>query len=276
MSWQAVADVLENSPSYGADRLVELAIAERADEFGAGSRGSMEDVARRANLLRFREIAKPSDTASAAEKVEFERLRSNAARSARRSVRKLEGLRRVEHYETTLKGVRVYRVCLGRTPCPGGDMVSGVEKPGEDTESGLPGHGVLPGGTTGPASPDTVSSKPSLNQPSKSEDEPKQHSSSISDDRESRSSLVAVAASRKQKLHRQVEREADRRELATLRDQLTTSRHPRQTERSIETLERELGLASDDPVVAAALDAWSGWVGDQLSHVASRCEAVAA
>ncbi len=276
MSWQAVADVLENSSSYGADRLVELAIAERADEFGAGSRGSMEDVARRANLLRFREVAKPSDAASDAEKVEFERLRGNAARSARRSVRKLESLGRVEHYETTLKGVRVYRVCLGRTPCPGEDMVSGVERAREDTVSSLPGHGDLRVGTTCPPSPDTVSSKPSLNPPSKSEDEPKQHPSSISDDRGSRISLVAVAAGRKQELHRRVEREADLRELETLREQLPMSRHPGQTRRSIEILERELGLVSDDPAIASELASWSDWVGDQLLHAASQCEAVAA
>ena len=68
----------------------------------------------------------------------------------------------------------------------------------------------------------------------------------------------------KESLHRQVGREADLRELETLREQLPTSRHPKQTERSIDTLERELGLVSDDPIVTAELDSWSGWAGERL------------
>ncbi len=99
-------------------------------------------------------------------------------------------------------------------------------------------------------------------------------SRSISSDRGSSPSLVALPATRKQALHQQVERDADRRELATLRHQLPTSRHPEQTKRSIETLERELGLISDDPAVASSLASWSGWVGNQLT-VGQR-EAVAA
>lgn len=100
-------------------------------------------------------------------------------------------------------------------------------------------------------------------------------SKSISGDRGSSPSLVALPATRKQALHRQVERDADRRELAKLRKQLPTSRHPEQTKRSIETLERELGLASEDSVVAVELDGWSGWAGELLNTAEQR-EAVAA
>lgn len=105
MSWQAVAWCMNPPKAYGADYLVLLAIAERADKDGRESYGSVEDIARRANLCRFGEIAEPS-----------KRVRENAMRSARRSLAKLEAEGRVEDCGAARRGTRNRRVCMDQGP----------------------------------------------------------------------------------------------------------------------------------------------------------------
>lgn len=184
-----MADVLANSPSCGANRLVEIAIAERADENGCGSRGSVEDVARRANLGAFREKQRPASelycekpTAEKGKRrlkyltdcdcpgCEFEKALDRACRSARRSIRALEQMGRLGISGKTVKGVRIYRVFLGRA---GADTTSGVEGRGGPGAT-RDGHSVRWDRTTDPVAADTVSPKPSLNPKSKSSKDRKQ------------------------------------------------------------------------------------------------------
>lgn len=171
MSWQAVADVINHSPSYGSDRLVEIAIAERANEVGGNSKGSMADIARRANLCRFREVDKADD--------DYLKKYEAATRAARRSVRSLEGMGRVEGGEKTTRGVVVYRIVMEKTPdtvsgaSSAPDMVSGVEGgvPTPDTMSGTPDHMSGSPRTQCPVTPDTVSPKPPFNPNPESQNE---------------------------------------------------------------------------------------------------------
>lgn len=90
---------------------------------------------------------------------------------------------------------------------------------------------------------------------------------SLSDQKSTENSNSPFLTS-KQALHRQAERDANLADLLTLRQQLPTSRHAEQTQRSIEALERELGLVSDDPEVTAHLATWSGRAAEHLAVAA--------
>lgn len=229
MSWQAVADVLDHSPSYGADRLVELAIAERADEHGQNSYGSMADIARRANLTRFREVS--------ADDPDYLKRYDNATRAARRSVRNLQDLGRVQAYGATSRGVALHRILFGRLPgvvTP--DTMSGVDGSTPDTMSG---EGDTTSGvprTPCPVTPDTMSPKPSLNHPLKSQSESEQH------------------FHQDQKSEQQVEAEERDEALSALWEQLPKAKGPlrEQTARAITRLEAETA-----PTVEHEVDMWA-------------------
>ncbi|MEX2106548.1 MAG: hypothetical protein WD810_06580 [Solirubrobacterales bacterium] len=232
MSWQAVADVLENSPSYGVDRLVEIAIAERADEQGENSYGSMADIARRANLTRFREASKSA--------ADYHTKYDCATRAARRSVRRLEALGRVIANGTTTRGVAIHRIVMGHPGhCVPPDTMSGVEESTPDTMSGTPDTVSPPPRTPCPVTPDTVSPKPSLNHQTKSQNRTEQSS-----------------LSKKQQIEKaaeEVERRELRDELAKLEAQLRRKPDHGPTVRALErvrtellTLDIDVGAERDD------------------------------
>jgi hypothetical protein len=118
--------------AYGADYLVLLAVAERADKHGRNSKGGVEDIARRANLCHFGDLAEPS-----------KQVREHAMRSARRSLARLEGKAKAGNYDpprledcgAARGGTRNRAVCMGTpdTVSPP-DLVSSGSDPGSVSE----------------------------------------------------------------------------------------------------------------------------------------------
>lgn len=231
MSWQAGNAVRDHSESRGATRTVALVLASYADQDGGGVYPSLSTIAAGAKVRR------------------------HTAAEARR--------RLIESGEVAVIGWRSSRTgsstpILSFAPLMMKGTPSGPLNDEGDAERPLKGPVDESKGTLS----DVEGVAERTREVSKKSVEKKE-------EKQRPSSFLPPEQQTAADLHRQ---QADREDaLATLRDlraQLPTTRHPETTQRSIESIEVELGLISDDPVVAAELDSWTGWVGDQLEAMA--------
>jgi hypothetical protein len=222
--------------AYGADYLVALAIAERADDHGRGCYASDEDIARRANLCHFGELAEPQTDASSEAKAHYRSVRANSIRSAKRSLAKLQKAGVVRDDGASRYGTRNRSICMADlvsdsqsapVVLPDTDLLSA----GGDHMSAFKEH-VSAEGDHRSVSADHMSPKPSLEPPkepsSKSLSEPSLASAS------SGLSPSSTADAAPPQAHLQVELREEEAELLTLEAQLSNARDPERQRRAIE------------------------------------------